>query len=565
MAFLVTDKTLDSADGYYVRWNKGTDLNLQTITNGTAGFLDGINEADITGTIAAGFKIAIMVDSTSVTAYCSTDGGTVWQEIGTAANTTFTGTFYGGVEANSTAGVPEITNVWLGLNGSGSDSGLLPKKGTITARTSTGSQAYTGVGFQAGLILFWGTLLTADGVGTPNGTFFGVACNNGGTIQQWSIAACADNAVATANAGSYSSPTNAISIHSNGSGAAASLTGQAAVTAFGADGFTLNWVDAATSAWVIHYLAIPASVITSVAAGSTNSAAAPGNQDFTGPGFSGSDLIVVANHQGNAGVRTGGGLNVGFCDGSLNQWAFGWNSTDASATAALGGAFDAANIVAAPSAAGTTSPGTWNWRGAVTSILATGFRINWSVAAAARPMLWLAMAGPEVRVGTDSMKTGSTGTKDTSLTGITPSAVMLASNGRAAGGSYPDLDSADLWNLLLGGFTPNNEGCVWMCDDDPADPTVARGASSTAKALHERNMAGTVVAEADGSLLSNGFRLNYTTVKTSQADVFGYVAIGSVPAVSSRLKRWNGSTWVVANLKRHDGSIWVPATLKKLP
>lgn len=438
------------------------------------------------------------------------------------------------------------------------------KKGTITARTSTGSQAYTGVGFQPGLIFFWGTLLTADGAGTPNGTFFGVACDNASTIQQWSLAACADNAAATANTGSYSSPTNAISIHSNGSGAAASLTGQAAVTAFGSDGFTLNWVDAATSAWIIHYLAIPASVITNVAAGSTNSPAAAGNQDFTGPGFS-PDLVVVGNHQGNAGVRTGGGLNIGFCDGSLNQFAFGWNSTDASATAAVGGAFDTANVVAAPSGAGTTSPGTWNWRGAVTSILANGFRINWTAAVAARPQLWLALKGPQVRVGTDSMRTGTTGTKDTSLTGITPTAVMLASNGRASGGTYPDLDSADLWNLLLGGFTSADEGCAWMCDDDPADPTVSRGATSTTKALHERDMAGTVVAEADASLLSNGFRLSYTTVKASQADVFGYVAIGTVPAATSRLKRWNGSSWVVANFKRHNGSIWVPASWKKLP
>ena len=30
----------------------------------------------------------------------------------------------------------------------------------------------------------------------------------------------------------------------------------------------------------------------------------------------------------------------------------------------------------------------------------------------------------------------------------------------------------------------------------------------------------------------------------------------------SRLKRWNGSTWVVATLKRWDGSAWVPEPLR---
>lgn len=42
------------------------------------------------------------------------------------------------------------------------------------------------------------------------------------------------------------------------------------------------------------------------------------------------------------------------------------------------------------------------------------------------------------------------------------------------------------------------------------------------------------------------------------------VEVREVPAATtSRLKRWNGSAWVVANLKKHNGSIWVPKSLKK--
>ena len=41
------------------------------------------------------------------------------------------------------------------------------------------------------------------------------------------------------------------------------------------------------------------------------------------------------------------------------------------------------------------------------------------------------------------------------------------------------------------------------------------------------------------------------------------ILINPKPVPTSRLKRWNGSAWVVANLKRHNGSIWVPASLKK--
>jgi hypothetical protein len=441
--------------------------------------------------------------------------------------------------------------------------GLSVKKGTITARTSTGSQAYTGIGFQPKVILFWGTLATADGAVTPGSNWAGVACDNAGTIQQWSIAYGGNHAAASTNEASYTSVTSAITIWPSGLSTATSMTGQAAVTAFGVDGFTLNWTDLAPAAYVIHYLAIGGTDITDCAAGSTLSASAAGNQDFTtGIGFQPS-FVLMANHQGNAGVRTAGGINLGMAadhGGSIGQFAYGFNTTDGAAAAAVAGGFDTANVVASPS-----TTGVWNWRGSLTAFLATGFRVNWTTAAAARPMLWLAIAGINARVGNDTMKTGTTGAKDTTptLTGLTPKAVLLASLGQPAGASYPDTTSADLVKLSQGAFTAADEGGIWFGNDDLADPTSVRARSSTTQTLVQDDFAGTTVVAADGSLLSNGFRLTYTTVKASQADVLGYAVFAEATVATSRLKRWDGSAWVVANLKKHNGSIWVPANLKK--
>lgn len=52
----------------------------------------------------------------------------------------------------------------------------------------------------------------------------------------------------------------------------------------------------------------------------------------------------------------------------------------------------------------------------------------------------------------------------------------------------------------------------------------------------------------------------------SASDYWKTLTLAFIPepvASASRLKRWNGSAWAVANLKKHNGSIWVPANLKK--
>jgi hypothetical protein len=405
--------------------------------------------------------------------------------------------------------------------------GLSTFKGTITARTTTGSQAYTGVGFTPKIVLFWWGLQTAEGTTAPAGTGFGVACNPSGvTFQQWAVSYAADNAAASSNEGASTSTAACIDILSVGSGAAGGHTGTAAVTAMGSDGFTLNWTDAATSAWIIHYLAIGGTDITACAAGSFNSPATVGasSQDVTSLSFQPSTLLI-ANHQGNAGNRTGGGVNLGVATGASEQWAYGFNGTDAAADAALGGAFDAANIVAAPSAAGTTSPGTWNWRGALDSFLSNGFRIAWSQNAAARPMLYLAVAGMRAKAGSDSTRT-TTGDQDTTGPGFTPKAVLLAGMGQASGTSYPDLTSTELLTNIVGGFDDGGrEGAVCTNNDDAAATMATRTRTSTSKAYVEQNHAGTVTVDADGSMVGTGFRLSYTTVKAT-ASAFGYLALG---------------------------------------
>jgi hypothetical protein len=111
--FLVTDPTASSPTGYDIRWEVGTDFQLQKYTAGSATFLDGDDQVNVSGAVAAGFELAIIADNSGVEMFVSTDNGSSWQSMGVSTDTAHTGSLYGGLETNGGTSV-RVTTAWLG-------------------------------------------------------------------------------------------------------------------------------------------------------------------------------------------------------------------------------------------------------------------------------------------------------------------------------------------------------------------------------------------------------------------------------------------------------------------
>jgi hypothetical protein len=116
--FLVTNPAASSPTGYNIRWEVGTDFQLQKYTAGSATFLDGDDQVNVSGTVAAGFELAIIADNSGVEIFVSTNGGSSWQSMGVSTDTAHTGSLYGGLETNGGTSV-RVTTAWLGQQTAG--------------------------------------------------------------------------------------------------------------------------------------------------------------------------------------------------------------------------------------------------------------------------------------------------------------------------------------------------------------------------------------------------------------------------------------------------------------
>lgn len=126
--------------------------------------------------------------------------------------------------------------------------------GGFTSKTTTGNQAYTGVGFQpTALIMFANdnTVAQLDAVTAGAEIAIGFATSSGS--QGAASASAQDNA---ANMGTSRHARNDICIETVTPSATFTLITQAALVSMDADGFTLNWSTASATARQCHYIAL---------------------------------------------------------------------------------------------------------------------------------------------------------------------------------------------------------------------------------------------------------------------------------------------------------------------
>jgi hypothetical protein len=168
--------------------------------------------------------------------------------------------------------------------------GVLAKAGRLTQPTATGDQAITGLGFQPKLILFWMTGNTGDGSMANAQLSVGAATSS---TNQWCFAGSAQDGSSTGLAPvRHNSTTAAAGAVAVGS---ASVLAEAQLKSLDADGFTLTWTTADSTARQVTYLALGGISLTNAYAGSYNLPTATGAMAVTGVGFKPSGLLVLAD------------------------------------------------------------------------------------------------------------------------------------------------------------------------------------------------------------------------------------------------------------------------------
>lgn len=188
--------------------------------------------------------------------------------------------------------------------------------GVFDKKTSNGAQVITGVGFTPKVLMCWYGGATADDTWQDflrRG--FGAATSS---TNRYACGDSAEEDLTTSNTQSTKSPAHIISIVSPGG----TLEGEADLTSFDSDGFTLEWTNSNATAYKIHYLALggsdeikDAKVVSFVTSLST------GQQSVTGAGFRPDFVICFGNSRINSSENAQyahGGLLLAVTDGINN-------------------------------------------------------------------------------------------------------------------------------------------------------------------------------------------------------------------------------------------------------
>jgi len=294
------------------------------------------------------------------------------------------------------------------------------KQGTFTKATATGSQNITGVGFQPKAVIFYWTRQTninANNAGLNEG--YGFAAD-GTPISQGSVVAAGMDNLATTDANSMISSTYAIEMLNWGA-AGTPMVARASVTAFGADGFTLNWATNEARADYIHYIAIGGPDITNAIVGTFLGPAVVTNPfNVTGVGFQ-PDMVffMSSNRTGTTedAIITEGSLNLGFMT-STGSASTGWAARDAQTVAANGHTWSAVNAITGVRRNAVDQQATY------VSMNTDGFSLNFTQTGGAARYYYLAIKGGLHKVGAFTKRT-SFGSQSVTGVGFQPVGAMF--------------------------------------------------------------------------------------------------------------------------------------------
>lgn len=392
------------------------------------------------------------------------------------------------------------------------------KVGTITEKATTGSQAYTGVGFQPKALITWG-----DGKRTTSGADATAKLYMGlGTASTARVVATVESrdAQATSDSNRYLDTVNIIRVLSEG---VAADTATADLTSLDADGFTLNWgnVHDSGNARLHNYMALGGDDLTNAKAGTFTSQASGGNQAVTGVGFQPDCVILLGGYYASVGATNQLLFSLGVFDAAGNQWCVSCDDVDSAATinSERTQRTDVCHI--------QRFNGSTLHLASFVSMDSDGFTINWTNANS-RVVAYLALKGGQFKLGSVNQKT-STGTQGYTGVGFQPVGLLLASfcNTTTAVAQA----SARIAIGAASGST--DRAASWIGSTDNVADSVTDSALSTSVAITmQTEGTPTEDARADlDSFDSDGFTLDWEVADATAREIL-YLAFGSTEAAA---------------------------------
>lgn len=418
-------------------------------------------------------------------------------------------------------------------------------QGSFTAKTSTGSQAYTGVGFTPKALIMWISNVTAAGYLPDASLGFGAS---DGTTDRGAAMWVDDNVGTDDSANRHD--TKSLLLITSGT----STVGLAAsVTSFDSDGFTLNYSTADGTGYLVNYIALGGTTLTNAKVGAAAAKLSTGNQAYTGVGFQPTCLLFFGVQLETAipNNSVNGKLMIGAADGTHNAVTW-FRDFDGGATSNTLSRLQTTSCITGTSSSSATLVS----EASLTSFDADGFTLNWSTAgAAAFNYMYLALKGGSYFVGNDTQNT-TTGTKATTGVGFRPAGLLAMGIQQATPNSFSGAQ------LAVGGTDGTRQGFTWAESQNGLGTSEANSAFGTTKALRFATGPSTTVAEAGiSSMDSDGFTLNWSTADAT-ARQFAFLAFGpAVIPANSVAPAVTGTATVGQVLSTTDGTWTGDATI----
>jgi hypothetical protein len=400
---------------------------------------------------------------------------------------------------------------------------LSAKVGSFDTGTDAVSSSVivTGVGFQPSAIMFWwsGRTGSSDAVGSAH-IQRGFGCATSSTSRR-AVASRSEDAAATSDVSRAGYDSACVVVMSPTS---AAIDGLLDFASFDSDGFTLTVDDQFTASYRIHYLALGGADLTNATTGSFSTAAGTGDEAYTGVGFQPDCVIFLAPNTNTLNSAQGGGeMCIGAAVDASNQAVWYGDAIAVSGTMATINYCRAGECYVNSSSSATTI------RASLSTMDADGFTLNFSEAAAATTVFYLALRGGRYAVGDISTPANTTPFAETSVGVGTPVAAMFVSAGKVE--DAEDTPSVhDRWSL---GAATSSSAQVAMGTWEENGTADAENATAVEHDAVFVNIASTDAVQSRmelDSMDSDGFTLSMETADAGGQFVW-YVAFGSEEVV----------------------------------
>lgn len=385
--------------------------------------------------------------------------------------------------------------------------------GSIAQKTTTGNQAYTGVGFQPKAIIFFMTGLGAVGSGATARMGVGIALSSSSRA-----AVNADDLdnLATTDTDRRHDNTKCIICVAGGT-----IVAAADLVSMDSDGFTLNWTTTDGGTRPVSYLALGGADL-SVFLKQIQAPNATGNVAYTGVGFQPEAMLAISSVNNNAPPVTNNdaAIAIGITDGSLSRGTSYSADHNVGASTYKSG-YDAVFLLGNDAAIASA---TTRQNATFVSFDSDGFTLSWNDSDATDYYWILCLRGVNFKTGSITQP-AAPGTQAITGVGFQPSALFVFSGQKTA---LIDASTTQNYGLSIGVASGASARSVaWVGGVDAADPTVTDRAYATDQLVTLWTPATpTKIGEADlDSFDSDGFTLDWGTANGTQ-HLLAYLAIG---------------------------------------